>query len=349
MRSGKRRKVTVENSDSRGSKLARKQNAVTDADGGNSTTTMEHILPILYEVGVEVGGDNSEPDGETKMNPSLLPKSRRNSELSSSKESSFEQQGKGCPSGMYAVFQTKPNTNVKYNGAKAIIDLYNPAVKQNQISMAQIWIEAGPPAELNGIQVGWAVHPHLYGDNKTRVTAYWTADQSQKTGCYNSICPGFVQVHPSERLGQDFGAVSVIDGQQYGTTPMIYKDPNTGNWWLVVENRISIGYWPKELFTHLNDGASFVQYGGWTYNSPDGLSPPMGSGRFASGNLKQSCFFAQIELMNTNNNLVDATEDILQRFVDSDKCYSAKFWGYQGSVLGQSFSFGGPGGQCNAA
>ncbi|KAK0594003.1 hypothetical protein LWI29_033568 [Acer saccharum] len=159
----------------------------------------------------------------------------------------------------------------------------------------------------------------------------------------------FVQVHPSERLGQEFGAVSVIDGQQYGTTPMIYKDPNTGNWWLVVENRISIGYWPKELFTHLNDGASFVQYGGWTYNSPDGLSPPMGSGRFASGNLKQSCFFAQIELMNTNNNLVDATEDILQRFVDSDKCYSAKFWGYQGSVLGQSFSFGGPGGQCNAA
>ena len=75
----------------------------------------------------------------------------------------------------------------------------------------------------------------------------------------------------------------------------------------------------------------------------------MGSGRFASGNLKQSCFFAQIELMNTNNNLVDATGDILQRFVDSDKCYSAKFWGYQGSVLGQSFSFGGPGGQCNAA
>ena len=49
------------------------------------------------------------------------------------------------------------------------------------------------------------------------------ADQSQKTGCYNSICPGFVQVHPSERLGQEFGAVSVIDGQQYGTTPMIYK------------------------------------------------------------------------------------------------------------------------------
>ena len=49
------------------------------------------------------------------------------------------------------------------------------------------------------------------------------ADHSQKTGCYNSICPGFVQVHPSGRLGQDFGAASVIDGQQYGTTPMIFK------------------------------------------------------------------------------------------------------------------------------
>ncbi|KAK1552787.1 hypothetical protein Q3G72_023507 [Acer saccharum] len=64
---GKRRKVTVENSDSHGGKLARKQNAVTDADGGNSTATMEHILPILYEVGVEAGGDNSEPDEETKV------------------------------------------------------------------------------------------------------------------------------------------------------------------------------------------------------------------------------------------------------------------------------------------
>ena len=50
---------------------------------------------------------------------------------------------------------------MKYNGAKAIIDLYNPAVKQNQISLAQIWIEAGPPAELNGIQVGWAVSYHI--------------------------------------------------------------------------------------------------------------------------------------------------------------------------------------------
>ncbi|KAK3200025.1 hypothetical protein Dsin_023440, partial [Dipteronia sinensis] len=55
-------------------------------------------------------------------------------------------------------------------------------------------------------------------------------------------------------------------------------DQETGNWWLLVDF-YKIGYWPKELFTHLKGGADYIQYGGWTYNSPDNkLSPPMGIG-----------------------------------------------------------------------
>ncbi|TXG66761.1 hypothetical protein EZV62_008036 [Acer yangbiense] len=97
----------------------------------------------------------------------------------------------------------------------------------NQISMSQIWIENGPPAELNSIQVGWAVHPLIYGDNRTRATAYWTADGSQKTGCYNTICPGFVQVHPQYHLGQAYWATSVIGGEQYITQLLVYLASKT--------------------------------------------------------------------------------------------------------------------------
>ena len=48
-----------------------------------------------------------------QMNPSFLPKSRRNSELSSSKESSFEQQGKGCPWGMVPIQKSQVNDLTK--------------------------------------------------------------------------------------------------------------------------------------------------------------------------------------------------------------------------------------------
>jgi hypothetical protein len=42
------------------------------------------------------------------------------------------------------------------------------------------------------------------------------ADGYQKTGCYNALCPGYVQVHPRFTLGGAFSNISVYDGQQYG-------------------------------------------------------------------------------------------------------------------------------------
>ncbi|KAK3223229.1 hypothetical protein Dsin_010254 [Dipteronia sinensis] len=293
-----------------------------------------------------------------QMNPSFMPRViKRNGELLFSSKIPSE----GCPMGMVPIQKTRVDNLTDLNSisklhlgniqplstaAPAGISLYNPPVKMNQVSMSQIWIENGPPAELNSIQVGWAVHPRIYGDTRTRATAYWTADGSKKTGCYNVLCPGFVQVHPRYRLGQAYGAISVIGGKQYITQPLVFLDKKSGNWWLAYDNGNIVGYWPKELFTHLREGATFVQYGGWTFNSPDGVSPPMGNGRFPNGYFRNSSFFSQMKMVDTSNVLVDIDDKRSGRLVDSANCYNQNYWKYQGSVLGKCMTFGGPGGTC---
>ncbi|KAK2638795.1 hypothetical protein Ddye_026590 [Dipteronia dyeriana] len=315
------------------------------------------------------------------MNPSFLPVVKTNSESLISSKIPHE----GCPMGTVPIQRTQVDNLTDLNsisrlhlgsnllnnyqplttaspgrhfaaltllgldtvhGARAGFSIYNPPVKMNQVSMSQIWIESGPPAERNSIQVGWAVHPRIYGDNRTRATAYWTADGSKKTGCYNTICPGFVQVHPQYHLGQAYGATSVIGGEQYVTQILVYRDKESGNWWLVIDNSIKVGYWPKELFTHMKGEASFVQYGGWTYNSPDGVSPPMGNGRFPNDDIKSSSFVSQMQFVDKSDLFVDIDEPSASSFADNTNCYNKKFWGHQGSALGECFTYGGPGGNC---
>ncbi|KAK3183044.1 hypothetical protein Dsin_030330 [Dipteronia sinensis] len=143
------------------------------------------------------------------------------------------------------------------------------------------------------------------------------ADSSQKTGGYNTICPGFVQVHPKYHLGQEYGATSVIGGEQYITQPLVYLE-----------------------------GATYIQYGGWSYESPDGVNPPMGNGRFPDDNFKSLSFVSQMQIVDTSKKLVDIDENLVGGFVDNTNCYNGHFWGYQGTVMGQCITFGGPGGKC---
>ncbi|TXG65882.1 hypothetical protein EZV62_007157 [Acer yangbiense] len=314
-----------------------------------------------------------------QMNPSSLPKFKSNNKLSFDRHRSLPLQTKGsCLDGMVPIQRSRINNltdlrsisklhlgNIRIStsgrhvaafhtklhkpgiyGARAVIDLYNPAVKLDQVSMSMIWVEGGPLAELNSIQYGWAVNPRLYGDNLTRTTAYWTADGSQKTGCYNLMCPGFIQVHPKYHVGSPYKPISVTGGKIYITQPMIYKDPESGNWWLLLDTGVRIGYWPKEILPHLSKAATFVQYGGLTYSSPNGLSPPMGNGRFPTRNIHESCFFAQLQTVNKFNDLVSIEQDSLQKVVDNTNCYDAKHWGNRYGTLAQTFSFGGPGGIC---
>ncbi|XP_026444285.1 uncharacterized protein LOC113344547 isoform X3 [Papaver somniferum] len=67
----------------------------------------------------------------------------------------------------------QPFAEKQYYGARAEISLANPSIDPDKFSTSQIWIQNGPAEELNSIEFGWAVHPQLFGDNKTRVFGRW--------------------------------------------------------------------------------------------------------------------------------------------------------------------------------
>ncbi|XVF11025.1 hypothetical protein REPUB_Repub07fG0233800 [Reevesia pubescens] len=270
------------------------------------------------------------------------------------KLSAFVLPNKPCPKGMVPIQKTKkvdnesfPILNTEfpgqhfatleveaddtvYHGVRALINIQNPKVKMNQYSKAQIWLENGPPSELNSIQAGWGVHPRLYGDDRTYMTTYWTADGYKKTGCYNTQCPGFIQVHPQMHVGAHIPNISTIGGQQYVLDTTI----------------VQIGYWPDAIFTHLRPGVSLVRYGGNTFISPDGISPPMGNGHFASNHFKESSYFAELTVINEQNQTLDIDDSKVSKYESNTNCFTLTYFGTQ-PTMGKTFSFGGPGGSCS--
>ncbi|KAI3907240.1 hypothetical protein MKW92_025244 [Papaver armeniacum] len=92
--------------------------------------------------------------------------------------------------------------------------------------------------------------------NSNRTNSYtlslmnFHADSYRRTGCFNVLCPGFVQVSKKLFLGVIMHPVSVYGKELWEMSSKVYRDPKTGNWWLIISETI-IGYWPKEIFTHL--------------------------------------------------------------------------------------------------
>ncbi|KAF3448192.1 hypothetical protein FNV43_RR08905 [Rhamnella rubrinervis] len=258
---------------------------------------------------------------------------------------------KGCPSGKVPIQRTKSDhqfsgdfpgqhvhfatmdtlKNTTYHGATAGICIYEPHVKSDQYSMAQVWVQGGPIAELNSIQAGWA------------------SDGFKNTGCYNAQCPGYVQVHPLYRPGALFQHTSFPGGSHYGFAASIIQDQSSGNWWLMA-NTDRIGYWPKELFNHLGNGASVVRYGGTT-GSPQGhSSPPMGNGKLPSGkSLFTAGFFQEVKIMDSNYKMIDLQASDIRGDIDAPRtCYDLFFFQIVAS-RGYVFGYGGPGGpSCSA-
>ncbi|CAN6802455.1 hypothetical protein Bca4012_078192 [Brassica carinata] len=227
-----------------------------------------------------------------------------------------------------------------YRGAQADISIHNLTLQNNQYSKSQIWLENGPPGELNSIQVGWAVHPRVYGDSATRLTIYWTGDGYKKTGCYNTECPGFIIITRKPSIGSIFKQSSVYGDKPVTFTPQVVQG-FFGNWALTVDDEI-IGYWPGELFTHLNKGASRVRFGGNTFISPDGISPPMGNGHDPIYDYERSSSFLHVKLTNDKYQSIEA--ETLMGVADS-KCFKLMNRDYTNET-GKSFSFGGRGGRC---
>ncbi|MCL7034598.1 hypothetical protein MKW94_028857 [Papaver nudicaule] len=232
----------------------------------------------------------------------------------------------------------------KYFGSAAWMSVHGFELNYEQFSTAQIWVQNGPAEKINSIEFGWMIYPGLFGDTHTRVFAYWTADGYKQTGCFNTYCPGFVQVSRDLYIGARINPVFV-----YGKNPMalpfkVYRDLKTGNWWLII-NDITVGYWPKEIFTHLADNALTVRYGGIAGNEPQAPAPPMGNRYLPQlQDYSKTAFMTRMMYVDEKGKIVDINPDNIQtkRNTTLDS-YDILFAGNIGGEYDITMAFGGPG------
>ncbi|WVZ91594.1 hypothetical protein U9M48_037744 [Paspalum notatum var. saurae] len=235
-----------------------------------------------------------------------------------------------------------------YYGAKATINVWDPAIQEsNGFSLSQMWILSGSfnGSDLNSIEAGWQVSPELYGDSRPRLFTYWTSDAYEATGCYNALCPGFVQTSSRIAMGASISPVSSPGGAQYDMTLLVWKDPKLGNWWLSYGDQL-VGYWPAQLFTHLSDHATMVEWGGEVVDTrPGGVhtATQMGSGRFAADGFARASYFRNLETVDADNSLAEVPVDAIQTLAEDASCYDIRKAYDGGSGWGTHFYYGGPG------
>ncbi|XP_062145854.1 protein neprosin-like [Alnus glutinosa] len=237
------------------------------------------------------------------------------------------------------ILASSPGKN--YLGAAAEVNIQNPQAKDNQFSQAFVQIKSGPGVEVNTIQFGWMVYPKIFGDNNTRTFTSWTAG---KDGCFNILCPGFVQISTKYPLGYVLGN-SIYGGEQFAIFCIIFKDPKSGNWWLAFDDfETTVGYWPNSLFTSLSSSASEISWGGGVYSDSNEASPPMGSGHFAEDGFRKAANFESIQIVDESKDMVSPDENLLHFFTDNPKCYSIA--PLDTHEIHHAFLYGGPGGNC---
>ncbi|KZV44528.1 hypothetical protein F511_24945 [Dorcoceras hygrometricum] len=230
-------------------------------------------------------------------------------------------------------------------GAKATINVWDPSIQTvNEFSLSQIWVLSGSfdGSDLNSIEAGWQVSPELYGDTRPRLFTYWTSDSYQATGCYNLLCSGFVQTNSRIAIGAAISPVSSMGGGQYDITILIWKDPKLGNWWMRFGDNTLVGYWPNELFTHLADRATMVEWGGEIVNSgtnDEHTTTQMGSGRFAEDGFSKASYFRNLEIVDSDNSLSSAKD--ISVLAENSDCYNIV--SSQNTEWGTHFYYGGPG------
>ncbi|XP_045809852.1 uncharacterized protein LOC123904207 [Trifolium pratense] len=94
-----------------------------------------------------------------------------------------------------------------YYGVSGTTSIYNPKVVDGQTSGSHIYVENGKGDGNNKITVGWHVSPQLYKNGATHFYSTWTS-QNYKNGCYNMLCPGFVQTNRAYYLGSSISNTS---------------------------------------------------------------------------------------------------------------------------------------------
>ncbi|TKY56706.1 hypothetical protein E2542_SST21152 [Spatholobus suberectus] len=231
-----------------------------------------------------------------------------------------------------------------YYGVNGKNSIYSPRVeRKDQITASHLWVQNGPIDANNNIMVGWHVAPQLYGDDGTYFYSSWS-DKFKKTGCYNMLCPGFVQTHKGYYLGARIDNTSIYGGTMIEVAISISQDRVTKNWWLNIGNE-NIGYYPTTLFSNMTS-ADQVGWGGRTSTPPDTPSPQMGSGYFPDDNFVHACYFRFVSFQNASRQDYGPKDYQAETFTDRPDCFGVEYYGNQGREVGYSLQFGGPGGNC---
>ncbi|XP_057747949.1 uncharacterized protein LOC130967146 [Arachis stenosperma] len=102
-----------------------------------------------------------------------------------------------------------------YMGVNGHINVYQPKVRKYQMSIAQIAVQNGESDGINTILFGWQVSPQIYHNKLTHVFVLWTSDSFRTTGCYNMMCPGFIQIDPHFTIGLPIINLSTYEGPQF--------------------------------------------------------------------------------------------------------------------------------------
>ncbi|KAI3883544.1 hypothetical protein MKW92_044351 [Papaver armeniacum] len=228
----------------------------------------------------------------------------------------------------------------KFNGGRGIVNIWSPKVEPDQFSSAEIALRAGPQEQVNAIKFGWMVNPQLYNDNLTRGFVYWTGDGGHKTGCYNYLCSGYVQVDPKYTPFMPFPKSSFPGRTQFDITVEISLERETGRWWLILQDNIRMGYWPNELFPLFKPGGvDNIYWGGRVKAGKDGVLPPMASGNYAGPYTKFSGSFIELQYKDRDDHALKPDKHKLQSINDCSVLYRTQYY-----EKGNQIHFGGPGG-----
>ena len=235
-------------------------------------------------------------------------------------------------------------------GQTDTLSLWDPYVYTSYgeiFSLSQSWTIGYSPVTQTA-EVGWQNYPAFYGGQNSRLFIYWTADDYNKTGCYNLTCRGFVQTNGSWYFGAGFSNYSKIGGAQYEFRAQYYL--YEGNWWLGLGNANSItwvGYFPATLYGSgpMRTHSQLLEFGSESVGSNPW--PSEGSGDFASAGWDHAGY--QRELCYWADPSAAAYWDSLTADEPSPTCYTIAgpyFGGYNppSNDWGVYFYYGGPGG-----
>lgn len=240
--------------------------------------------------------------------------------------------------------------NVANFGGNSWLNLWNPT---GDFSLSQQWYTSGSGSSTQTVEGGWQVLPDKYGTSNAVLFIYWTADNYQKTGCYNTDCSGFVQTNHNWFLGGTWNHYSTPGGDQWGFE--LQWKLYSGNWWLFLKgpgNYEAVGYLPTSVYSggQNSRNATSVIYGGETTRKTGNSWPQMGSGEFASQGWQHAAYQNTIFYISRDeNDGVGVWADMTTTDEAFSTCYTINLTpASSGGNWGTYIFFGGPGGAtCN--